>query len=578
MDLGGGMCNVYLADDTHLPRQVVLKVLKKEAFRDLECYKRFRREAELACRCRHDNIVQTYDFVEDHDPPYMVIEYLQGESLRDLIDRHALTDRNRVLDIASQLAAAMEYVHSLDIIHRDIKPANIYIEASGRMKLMDFGIARTTDWTITDPGMAAGTLRYMSREQYLAKPERRSDIYAFGAVLFEMLTGQFVCKGETRTDLEAWILNGSADLGLLRDVDVPEPLIALTSHCLEKDPTRRPASFTEVRHQLDAIRDPLTKPPSPTRTPWWRYALWVAACCLFALAAVIFWRVVFPRSTQTSPTQTNKMEEGKSGGRKTLEVERILHFASGDMVLVDGGPALLGPNKTPMQVSTFYIDETEVSNRAYRVFCGAKPGCVRPGSENEPGDWPVVNVSYNDAEAFARWAGKRLPTANEWEKAARGADGRGLPWGDTLDATRANLESSQREPVSSHPDGKSPYGALNMVGNVYEWVDETDTPDDAQYAYLRKRDWVRHLRPALRRDEAYKQIRGGSYSFLGGYKLSDLPSLIYDSSVLPIRVARPEVGFRCAKDVTPTAKAGSSLENPRCAADNQWVSSGAKGV
>src|SRR5579862_5391501 len=181
------MSDVYRAFDTMLKREVVLKVLTAEASNDTEQRERFRREAELACRCRHDFIVHTYDVGEHEGRPYMVIELLRGEPLRSLMDRHGLGDRENTLRIAWQLAAALEYIHGLDIIHRDIKPANDYIEETGRVKLIDFGIARTSEWNLTQAGMTAGTLRYMAPEQMMGKPGRGSDIYAFGVLLFEML-------------------------------------------------------------------------------------------------------------------------------------------------------------------------------------------------------------------------------------------------------------------------------------------------------------------------------------------------------------------------------------------------------
>jgi formylglycine-generating enzyme required for sulfatase activity len=120
-----------------------------------------------------------------------------------------------------------------------------------------------------------------------------------------------------------------------------------------------------------------------------------------------------------------------------------------------------------------------------------------------------------------------------------------------MSAGYANLNSSHRDPVISHSDGQTPYGALNMLGNVWEWVDKPETPSEDQYANLWKQTWGRQLQPPLSRDEPYRQIKGGCFLFLSTSKLADLPSLVYDSAVLPIRVGRPEVGFRCARDVAP---------------------------
>jgi len=546
------MSDVYCAYDTGLKREVVLKLLKHEAMSDPEQRERFRREAELACRCHHDNIVQTYDAGEFEGRPYMVIEYLRGEPLRSLMARHALGDENRVLQIASQLAAALEYIHSLDIIHRDIKPANIYIEVSGRVKLIDFGIARTTDWNLTIEGVTAGTLRYMAPEQMMGKPERRSDIYAFGAVLYEMLAGQPVSKGNTIGEISAWILNQAPDLTPVRGCGASDAITALVAACLEKDPLKRPQTFGEVRARLDALNPQnsslgtATMPPQPSPpVPRPRWPLYALCAAVFAIVAgLVGWWAFFHKPPP--PSVHNEPEK---------PLAKLLDLPSGFMLLVDGGPAKLGPDGAVQPVASFYIDKTEVSNRVYLSYCHAQDAPVPATAETDLPEWPVVNVSFTDAQNFAQWAGKRLPTAPEWEKAARGSSGRALPWGDNPDAARANLGAPDRkshaEPVDSYPDGASPYGALNMVGNVWEWVDTPAPLREGEYEFLVNETWARQLQPPLSPNEPYKQIRGGSYSFLRQIKLSAMPLLVSRYSALPARVGRPEVGFRCAKDAPP---------------------------
>ncbi len=541
------MSDVYRAYDTELKREVVLKVLKEEASGDTEQRERFRREAQLACRCHHDNIVLTYDAGEYQGRPYMVLEYLRGEPLRALMDRHALAGRQSVLRIASQLAAALEYIHGLGIIHRDIKPANVYVEESGRVKLIDFGIARTTEWNLTQAGMTAGTLRYMAPEQMMGKPERRTDIYAFGVVLFEMLTGHAVSQGETVGEISGWILHQAPDLSPLRVCGAPDALAALIGECLEKDPLRRPKSFGEVRARLDALiaEAPVAgaAPPPAPRSRWNRRSLplYALACAALLIAGGLVARRAFHTSRAIPPEPP-----------KPVRPARSLDLPGGVMVLADGGPAELGRDAKPQPVAAFYIDRTEVSNAAYLRFCREKGAPIPATAETDPPDWPVVNVSFPESRAFALWAGKRLPTAPEWEKAARGANGRKLPWGDDPDPARANLGAPRTKshplPVDSFPAGASPYGALNMVGNVWEWVDTPAFPSPRAYQFLLKEPWARQLLPALSPSEEYKQIRGGSYSFLEQSPVSDLPSLVNDYGVLPARVGRPEVGFRCAKD------------------------------
>jgi formylglycine-generating enzyme required for sulfatase activity len=161
----------------------------------------------------------------------------------------------------------------------------------------------------------------------------------------------------------------------------------------------------------------------------------------------------------------------------------------------------------------------------------------------------VVNVTLSDARDFAAWAHKRLPTAAEREKAARGTKGQAFPWGGTFNPNAANLlaAAGQRghlENVDSHAAFASPYGALNMVGNVWEWV-ETSAPAPPESAFAGYTQYFRDLNPPLSRNEPWHEIRGGSYAILPG---NDASKLVWDFAALPARARQPDVGFRCALD------------------------------
>jgi eukaryotic-like serine/threonine-protein kinase len=191
--------------------------------------------------------------------------------------------------------------------------------------------------------------------------------------------------------------------------------------------------------------------------------------------------------------------------------------------------------KTPLPA--FYVDKTEVSNAAYAAFCSATGRPLPDGFPQDQPDLPVVNVTYLDAHQFAMSVGKRLPTPQEWEKAARGDDGRAFPWGNEKDASRANLSSKKLEPVTAHPEGASPYGALNMVGNAWELVEHLATPSAQAVENFRIR-----MNPAPRADEPWYEIRGESF----GEPLAQ--NVIWDSTTVPARWKLPDIGFRCAKD------------------------------
>jgi serine/threonine-protein kinase len=229
--------------------------------------------------------------------------------------------------------------------------------------------------------------------------------------------------------------------------------------------------------------------------------------------------------------------------RRPWPPERELSLSSGDMVLVEDGPALLGKERQPVHVRDFYIDKTEVSNRAYAAFCGATGHPKPAGFDETRAELPVVNVSFYDAQAFARWAGKRLPTDIEWEKAARGRNGRMYPWGNDLRILAANIDGDGPTPVSAYPEGASPYGALNMLGNVSEWADKSGFPSDARLERLQK--ILPGLSPPLYWDEPHYQIRGGSYR--ARQTRNDLTHLLDVFELMPARATLPDIGFRCAR-------------------------------
>lgn len=562
--LGGGMSHVYRARDTLIGGTVALKILTEAANADPDARARFLREARMARNVAHENIIAIYDFGEEQGRPYMVMEFLKGEDLRTAIQEGHTGDLPQKLRIAIQVARAMEFIHAQGIVHRDVKPDNINIGPEGKIKLMDFGIAKTEDLSITRAGYTLGTPYYMSPEQVMGqKVTHLTDIYAFGILLFELMTGVKPIKADTVERIFYEILRKPIDLSPLRLLGIPQPVCDLVSRCTAKAPASRVQSFTAVREQLQRILEQIENPaaaPSPLavaagklvgslrklrdstggfavagrkfaeafatirQTPW----LMVAG--LLLVVALVVAGLLVSRAPRRIVAPLKR------------EPARVVQTATGDMVLVSAGAFLFGKDRQRLSLPAFYIDRTEVSNRAYAEFCRATARPLPPGFSESRLNYPVADVTFADAEAFARWAQKRLPTAQEWEKAARGSDGRLYPWGHEADPERANLSDNRSlmvhaaMPVESFKEGAAPCGALNLVGNVAEFVKDRVSPAAADLDRF-----ARLLQPPPTDREPWHATRGG------GWTARLAAASPFESTLVPGRCPDAALGFRCVR-------------------------------
>jgi serine/threonine protein kinase/Tfp pilus assembly protein PilF len=259
----GGMGAVYRADDLQLQRPVALKFLPSAVTADAEARKRLLKEARAASRLNHPNIATIYEVSEASDTPFIAMELVQGESLKQQLGRGALPPA-QLVDIARQIAEGLNEAHQAGILHRDIKPANIMVDAKGRAKILDFGLAvstgreralgeteenfisRTaTQWT------TGGTVPYMSPEQLRGEPtDARSDIFSFGVLLYECLTGQLPFRGETSIDILHAILRQPPTSVRSRVPDISPEWETVIEHCLAKSPEQRVSSMREVLEGL----------------------------------------------------------------------------------------------------------------------------------------------------------------------------------------------------------------------------------------------------------------------------------------------------------------------------------------
>jgi formylglycine-generating enzyme required for sulfatase activity/tRNA A-37 threonylcarbamoyl transferase component Bud32 len=519
--LGGGMSHVYRARDTVIDRPVVVKILTDQSCSDPEAKARFLQEARLAGNIQHENIVSVFDYGEHGGHPYIVMEYLKGEDLREALHGGRAGSLFERMKIALQLAEALEYVHGRDVVHRDIKPENIHIDPNGRVKLMDFGIAKAANLSLTRTGMAMGTPFYMAPEQVAGRgTTARVDVYAFGMLFYELLTGVRGITGETMEQVFFQILNQPLDAAAMENAGAPPPVRDLVLRCTAKKAEDRPPGFHAIVEELkgmiaaatgsktqavkmpQAATTPLTAKPARSGRRWW-----VAGVAATAAVVVILLSVYWLRRPPPIP----------------------------GMIYISAGTFLSGPDNQPVKLGAFYIDETEVSNAEFAEFCRVT-GCPAPQGAAE---LPVVRVTVDQARAYARSKGKRLPAALEWERAARGTKGLKYPWGDADDATRANLRDNPSlnqhalMPVRSAA-GQPPY---HMAGNAWEMVEGSVTPSEAAVAMF-----LTLLAPPPTAQEKWIEIRGGSFNTPLAAAVS------YEWSPIPERFSSADIGFRCAKD------------------------------
>lgn len=252
--LGGSMAHVYRAQDTVLNRTVAVKILTEEGCNDRETKERFLQEARLAGGLSHDNIIRVFDFGEDNGRPFMIMEFLKGETLRDAIKGGRTGDLKKRLRIALQVVQALEYIHSHKIVHRDIKPDNVHIDLNGRVRLMDFGIAKAQNVKLTKAGFTLGTPYYMAPEQVMGQNVTHLvDIYAFGILLYELLSGTKPISGESIEKVFHKILNDPLPAEPLRQSGAPPAVRDVVMRCTAKNPQDRYSSFELMRAELERI-------------------------------------------------------------------------------------------------------------------------------------------------------------------------------------------------------------------------------------------------------------------------------------------------------------------------------------
>ncbi|MGB0388790.1 MAG: bifunctional serine/threonine-protein kinase/formylglycine-generating enzyme family protein, partial [Ardenticatenaceae bacterium] len=602
----GAMGTVYRAQDPNFAREVAIKVLPGEFLDQPEFWAHFRREVQVIASLDHPAIMSIYDFGEDQQQPFIVMKFMNGGSLADRLRAGPLSI-DEAAGLVAWLAPALDEAHARGIIHGTLKPSNILFDQRNTPYLTDFGMAQFipigSPFTLSNG--FTDTSAYISPEQARANSELdgRSDIYALGAILFEMLTGERPYQADSPLEMALCHLNHPIpELDQAR-TDLPAGTQAIIERAMAKDRNSRYSSAAELSDALNALT---------TASPYNRSTARPAPKVrggrddnIGVQKKILIRSNDFSRSGPAETTVTTSQKEARPapppnaeadarkrrGGIKQLLSKKWLwggvgllavviaslgwfFFASGREVsekdgmvqlFVPAGEFLMGspednqwayndesPQRT-VYLDPFWIDQTEVSNAMFTRFVeqsghqtdAEKQGwgfSYDPAEDNwvqtEGANWkhplgpqsnldglethPVVQVTWHDAKAYCEWAGRRLPTEAEWEKAARGTDGRKHPWGDEnvadqfvnladinfpADWSNESVDDGYQftSPVGSYPDGASPYGALDMVGNVWEWA--ADWYDEEYYQQNPP-----NRNPTGADETTSRSLRGGSFS------------------------------------------------------------------
>src|SRR3954469_17744496 len=250
----GGMADVYCAEDQTLGRQVAIKILNDRHAGDEQFVERFRREAQNAAGLNHPNIVSIFDRGQAEDTYYIAMEFLDGRALKELVVRNGPTPIPIAIDYARQILQALAFAHRHGIVHRDIKPHNIVVGPDGRLKVTDFGIARSGASQMTEAGSIVGTAQYLSPEQARGAPvDPRSDLYSLGIVMYEMLTGSVPFTGDAPVEIAMKHLSAVPESPSRTRDEVGPDLDAVVMRALAKDPDHRYASAEEMDADLARV-------------------------------------------------------------------------------------------------------------------------------------------------------------------------------------------------------------------------------------------------------------------------------------------------------------------------------------
>jgi len=589
----GGMAVVYKATDLNLDRFVAIKFIHLQGTGSNTALARFKQESLALAKLSHPYILSIFDIGEFEGRPYLVMEYIPGGTLKELLKSKPIP-WERAVQITISLARALETAHSKGIIHRDVKPANILMANRRDPKLSDFGIAKlvsddeaTRD--LTGTGRGIGTYKYMAPEQAKGHPDSRSDIYALGIVLYQMLTGKVPFDADTPLQIMINKTTGKFPNPRQFVRDLPADLEYVLNKALALEPENRFQTMREFASVLERVNTksvPVSEVEGETGTIQMPIsestkkvlvtALVIGGVILFCGGSLFGASQLVPNFLTPAPTSTltpsptpRATNTPRYTPTPTPIPEEFTNDAGATMRLVPEGEFSMGGNdgnvdERPVHsvyLDAYYIDKYEVTNSLYEV-------CVNDGVCDPPqeissmtyssyygnpqfADYPVIHVNWYQAEAYCEWRGARLPTEAEWEKAARGTDQYKYPWGNSFQCRNGNFDDLMRldgyvipggpncdgykdtAPVGLFDGGRSPFNIYDMAGNVWEWV--ADWYDGNYYSDSPDKD------PQGPTSGSGRVIRGGAWDVANTKNLLATRRIGYDPST-----TANYLGFRCA--------------------------------
>jgi serine/threonine protein kinase/Tol biopolymer transport system component len=464
----GGMGEVYRASDERLGRDVALKILKPSVAHDQDRLRRFEQEARAAAALSHPNIVAIYDIGMHDGAPYIVSELLEGKTLRERL-LEGPVPRRQAIDWATQIAQGLVAAHEKRIVHRDLKPENLFINKDGRIKILDFGIAKLLNSEFgSDPGKAPslaslttetragavlGTIAYMSPEQLRAKAvDHRSDIFSFGAILYEMLTGNRAFAGETQVDTMTAVLKDDPPEMIREGQDIPEACEQVVRHCLEKEPENRFQSARDLAFALSTLSNVTTTrqiSPFRGRTQFRAWLPRVATALLLAAVAVYlgfrlrpvpspdFHRVTFERGTVYSARFTpdgHTVVYGASWNGRPLQIFSTIP----DSLMA-----------RPLELPSAYLLGLSSKNELALILRG-RPGSRLDFEGGVLADSPMINGTPREMLQDVTWADwgpdQQLAVVHH----TNGRDNLEYPIGKVLYQTSGTISNIRVSPQGDH--------------------------------------------------------------------------------------------------------------------------------